>query len=70
MFRPLSLSKSDLARLYFPEASQAVATNHLMRWIHGCPPLMAQLEATGYSRSQKWFTSRQVALIVAHLGEP
>lgn len=41
-----------------------------MRWVHGCRPLMAELEAAGYSRSQKWLTVRQVALIVAHLGEP
>lgn len=70
VFRIISLSKSRLAGLYFPESSQAVATNRLMRWVHGCRPLMAELEATGYSRSQKWLTVRQVALIVAHLGEP
>lgn len=70
VFRIISLSKSRLAGLYFPESSQAVATNRLMRWVHGCRPLMAELEAAGYSRSQKWLTVRQVALIVAHLGEP
>ena len=70
MFRIISLSKSRLAGLYFPESSQAVATNRLMRWVHGCRPLMAELEAAGYSRAQKWLTVRQVALIVAHLGEP
>lgn len=70
VFRIISLSKSRLAELYFPESSQAVATNRLMRWVHGCRPLMAELEAAGYSRSQKWLTVRQVALIVAHLGEP
>lgn len=70
VFRIISLSKSRLAGLYFPESSQAVATNRLMRWVHGCRPLMAELEAAGYRRSQKWLTVRQVALIVAHLGEP
>ena len=70
VFRIISLSKSRLAGLYFPESSQAVATNRLMRWVHGCRPLMAELEAAGYSWSQKWLTVRQVALIVAHLGEP
>ena len=54
----------------FPRIVAAVATNRLMRWVHGCRPLMAELEAAGYSRSQKWLTVRQVALIVAHLGEP
>ena len=70
MFQIISLTKSRLARHYFPEASAVVATNHLMRWVHGCPPLMEELEAVGYCRSQKWLTARQVALIVRHLGEP
>lgn len=64
------MMKRELALLYFPEAMPPVATNRLMRWIHGCPPLLAELEAVGYHRSQKWLTSRQVALIVRHLGNP
>lgn len=70
MFSIISLTKSQLARYYFPESSTAVATNHLMRWVHSCTPLMEELEAAGYCRSQKWLTARQVALIVRHLGEP
>lgn len=64
------MKKSELALLYFPEAMPAVGTNRLMRWVHGCPPLMEELETTGYRRSQKLLTSRQVSLITRHLGNP
>ncbi|MFR5759213.1 MAG: DUF4248 domain-containing protein [Bacteroides cellulosilyticus] len=47
-----------------------MATNRLMRWIYDCPPLMMELETVGYHRSQKLLTSRQVSLIVRHLGDP
>lgn len=32
------MKKSELSLLYFPESTPAMATNHLIRWIHGCPP--------------------------------
>ena len=86
LFRPIVMSKSELALLYFPTITMQTsrylvgtfvelitpesATNRLMRWIYSCPPLLQELEATGYHRSQKLLTSRQVALIVAHLGVP
>lgn len=69
-FRPLAMKKSQLARLYFPDSSAATGTNRLMRWIHGCAPLMTELSQTGYHRSQKLLTARQVALIAGYLGEP
>lgn len=70
MFHPISMKKSELALLYFPGSATPVATNRLMRLIHGCAPLMAELAVTGYHRSQKLLTSRQVSLIVRHLGDP
>ena len=69
-FHSISMTKCHLALLYFPESLPMVATNHLMRWIHGCPSLMEELEVAGYHRSQKFLTSRQVSLIVSHLGDP
>ena len=69
-FHPVSMKKSELALLYFPDSTVAVATNRLMRWVHDCPPLMEELEAVGYHRSQKLLTSRQVSLIIRHLGDP
>ena len=42
-FHPISMKKSELALLYFPDSTSAVATNRLMRWIYDCPPLMMEL---------------------------
>lgn len=70
LFHPFSMKKSELALLYFPESTPAVGTNRLMRWVHSCPPLMEELEAAGYHRSQKLLMSRQVSLITRHLGDP
>ncbi len=69
-FRPIAMKKGELARLYFPTATTAVATNRLMRWVNQCAPLLKDLEPTGYHRSQKLLTARQVSIIVRHLGEP
>ena len=69
-FRPRAMKKGELARLYFPTATTAVATNRLMRWVNQCAPLLKDLEPTGYHRSQKLLTARQVSIIVRHLGEP
>lgn len=70
LFRPIAMKKSELALLYFPQVAPASATNRLMRWIHNCPPLMKELEATGYHHFQKLLTARQVTLITSHLGDP
>ena len=69
-FRPITMKKGELARLYFPESPTSIGTNRLMRWIHNCPPLMKDLSQTDYHRSQKLLTARQVSLIIHHLGEP
>lgn len=69
-FRPIAMKKGELARLYFPTATTAVATNRLMRWVNQCAPLLKDLEPTGYHRSQKLLTARQISIIVRHLGEP
>lgn len=63
--------KSELALLYFPEASTPhVAVNHLMAWVRRCHALTEELAAIGYQRTAKMFTPREVAIITSFLGEP
>ncbi|WP_051220166.1 DUF4248 domain-containing protein [Prevotella sp. AGR2160] len=63
--------KSELALLYFPTASSAhTAVNHLMSWIKRCTGLLEQLRAVGYQKTAKFFTPREVGLIVEYLGCP
>ena len=66
-----SYSKKELSLLYFPTAyTPHSAVNHLMNWINRCEPLRQALEAQGYQKRSKWFSPREVRLIVEHLGEP
>ncbi len=65
-----SYTKQELALRYFPDATPAVASAHLMRWLRRCPPLMEQLRQSGYSKHDKTFTPIQVGLIIRFLGEP
>ena len=60
--------KQDLAQVYFEGYDQEVARRLLAREIHDNAELMAELEATGYRRSQKRLSPRQVAIIEKYLG--
>jgi hypothetical protein len=66
-----SYSKAELALLYFPDANSThVAVNRLMSWIKHCTPLWEDLQRQGYRKTTKWFSPREVRLIVEHIGEP
>jgi len=60
--------KQDLAQVYFEGYDQEVARRLLAREIHDNAELMAELEATGYHRSQKRLSPKQVGIIEKYLG--
>ena len=60
--------KQDLAKVYFADYDKEVARRLFAREIHSKPDLMAELEATGYRRSQKRLTPKQVSIIEKYLG--
>ena len=62
-----SYTKQELALLYFPDATPAVASAHLMRWIQRIPDLLQKLAATGYGKNCKEFTPMQVSYILYFL---
>lgn len=63
--------KSELALLYFPTANSShTAVNHLMAWVKKIPEVVEGLQKLGYRKSAKYFTSREVQLIVDYLGYP
>jgi hypothetical protein len=63
--------KSELALLYFPNASTAhTALNNLNSWIKGNRQLSEELKACGMPQKSKFFTPREVSLIFTYLGEP
>lgn len=63
--------KSELALLYFPTANSShTAVNHLMAWVKRIPELVEGLQKQGYRKTAKYFTAREVQLIVDFLGYP
>ena len=60
--------KQDLAMAYFDGCSKKTASRLFAREIHGNAELMAELEATGYRRSQKRLSPKQVGIIEKYLG--
>ena len=70
-FKVRAYGKSELAWLYFPTANSAhTAVNHLMAWVRRNPDLVNGLHKLGYRNSAKFFTPKEVALIIDYLGEP
>lgn len=70
-FKVRAYGKSELAWLYFPTANSAhTAVNHLMAWVRRNPDLVNGLYKLGYRKSAKFFTPKEVALIIEYLGEP
>lgn len=70
-FKIRSYTKKELALCYFPSAvSPHTAVNHLMSWINRCTPLREALEGQGYRKTSKWFSPREVRLIIEYLGDP
>lgn len=66
-----SYRKQELAMLYFPDADKQSATRSMRRWILQCTNLNQQLMAvTGYNPKRKFYSRREVELIVEYLGLP
>ena len=65
-----SLTKSELAQLYFPGAPRSSALRLLHKYITSAHGLLPALEKVGYQRASRRLTRRQVQLIFEYLGEP
>ncbi|MBP1613624.1 MAG: hypothetical protein H6Q13_1072 [Bacteroidetes bacterium] len=65
-----TLTKTELAQMYLPEATPAVARRKLNEWILRNQPLALALAHTGYTHSTRMLTPAQVRLIIQYLGEP
>ena len=66
-----SYSKQELAMLYFKDCNDPhAALNRLNRWIKAWPDLNAEMNAACLNKLSKYFTPKQVGIIVSYLGEP
>ncbi len=66
----VSMTKRELAMMYAPDLTPHAAVNRLMQWISYHPTLTQELLATGYRKTSRILTAKQVHLIVERLGEP
>jgi hypothetical protein len=64
------MRKQELALLYAPDLTPHAAVNRLMDWVRRNPNLCSELEKSGYRKTAKMLSARQVRLIVYFLGEP
>ena len=69
-FKIRSYSKQELAMLYFPDARPHVAVNRLTGWMRRCHALRDALTECHYNKHAKFFTPREVELIIHFIGEP
>lgn len=62
--------KTELARLYLGRFSDRVALRRFNEWLQRSPQLWQALKQMGVDHSTRYYTPRQVEVIVEHLGEP
>jgi len=60
----------ELAQLYFPKITKASASRIFSQWIHGCSALVSKLTEAGWKKKQKYFTPKQVKVLVGHFDTP
>lgn len=63
-------AKAELAAKYFPHVHPKVARRSLYRWIQQCPYIVEKFREMGYQKNRKFFTKREVMVIIQGLGEP
>ena len=69
-FKLQTYYKSELAMMYFPQSDKRNAVQNLKRWIRKCTQLTRELKVAGYMPTRKFYSRREVELIVKYLGEP
>lgn len=69
-FRPRLYKKSELAMMYFPNATKESASRSFRRWLTRCKMMMKELDDAGYDKNRQYLLKPEVEIIVKHLGEP
>ena len=63
-------NKGELAMLYFPDRSKANASRMFLRWMNQCKGLIPELQKHGYGSPRRFYSHKEVEIIVKYLGEP
>ena len=68
-FKIRSLTKGQLASLYFPDIKKESASNQFRKWIVKSDSLKSKLTNADWKEGQKLLTPKQVGILVEFLGE-
>lgn len=60
----------ELAQLYFPNVSKMSASHTFTKWIYRSHHLFSKLTRTGWKKGQKYFTPKQVKVLIRHFDPP
>ena len=60
----------ELGQLYLPRVSKTSASKMFSSWIYGCPELIEGLQASEWKKRQKYFTPKQVRILINHFDPP
>ena len=63
-------TKAELAMMFFPDSQPRTAVRHLMSWIKRNRAISKYFEEHEHNPFSKFFTSREVRVIIDNLGEP
>ena len=69
-FNIVTMRKSELAMMYFPDSAPDVARRNLWRWMDSCVGLKEELKQMGYVKTRHIFLKKEVETVVKYLGEP
>lgn len=69
-FKIKNYTKKELALMFFPDSEPRAAVRHLMSWIKRNKAISDYLAENGHNPFSKYFTSREVGVIIDNLGEP
>lgn len=70
MFEPRTYGFGELAQLYFPHVTKASASKMFSQWIYNSPGLLTKLIELDWKKRSKYFTPKQVKLLVGHFDPP
>jgi len=61
---------NELAQLYFPHIAKSSASRMFSQWIYNSPRLVEKLNDADWKKRSKYFTPKQVKLLIGHFDEP
>ena len=60
----------ELAQLYLPKVSKTSASKMFSSWIYGSTALIEVLQEAEWKKRQKYFTPKQVKILINHFEPP